>query len=182
MKSTLIIHPKDESTSFLKQIYTNKNVSVVTGEVTKTTLQNMILGYDRIIMMGHGSSDGLLAVDQFDTDSSHIIDDSFIDVLKRKENSIYIWCHADQFVRKFNLKGFYTGMFISEVSEANYLGLTGTKQVEVNESNFYFSNLVSQYMAYSLENMFVKVKEHYGMLSELNTVANYNFNRLYINS
>jgi hypothetical protein len=94
MKSTLIIHPKDESTSFLKQIYTNKNVSVVTGEVTKTTLQNMILGYDRIIMMGHGSSDGLLAVNQFDTDSSHIIDDSFIDVLKRKENSIYIWCHG----------------------------------------------------------------------------------------
>ena len=46
----------------------------------------MILGYDRIIMMGHGSSDGLLAVDQFDTDSSHIIDDSFIDVLKRKLN------------------------------------------------------------------------------------------------
>ena len=78
MKSTLIIHPKDESTSFLKQIYTNKNVSVVTGEVTKTTLQNMILGYDRIIMMGHGSSDGLLAVDQFDTDSSPQPSNAFI--------------------------------------------------------------------------------------------------------
>ena len=182
MKDTLIIHPEDESTSFLKQIYSNrKNVLVVSGNVTKLALLNMVLEHDRVIMMGHGSPDGLLAMNQFETDSPYIVDESFKEILSKK-NSIYIWCHADKFVNKYNLKGFYTGMFISEVSEANYLGLTGTKQVEVNESNFYFSNLVSQYMAYSLENMFVKVKEHYGMLSELNTVANYNFNRLYLNS
>ena len=181
MKSTLIIHPKDESTSFLKQIYTNKNVSVVTGEVTKTTLQNMILGYDRIIMMGHGSSDGLLAVNQFDTDSSHIIDDSFIDVLKRKENSIYIWCHADQFVRKFNLKGFYTGMFISEVGEAYYCGLPGTKQPEVDESNFKFVDLMGEHINNETIKIHEKVKEQYGLLVEHNPVANYNHQRLYLN-
>jgi len=116
MKNTLIIHPKDESTSFLKQIYnTKKNVSVVSGNITKKDLLNRILEHDNIIMMGHGSSEGLLAVNQFDTESPYIVDSSFTDVLTRKENAIYIWCNANEFVDKFSLKGFYTGMFISEV-------------------------------------------------------------------
>ena len=66
MKDTLIIHPEDESTSFLKQIYSNrKNVLVVSGNVTKLALLNMVLEHDRVIMMGHGSPDGLLAMNQF---------------------------------------------------------------------------------------------------------------------
>ena len=61
MKDTLIIHPEDESTSFLKQIYSNrKNVLVVSGNVTKLALLNMVLEHDRVIMMGYGSPDGLV--------------------------------------------------------------------------------------------------------------------------
>ena len=43
--------------------------------------------------------------------------------LKKKDNSVFIWCNADQFVNRYNLKGFYTGMFISEVMEAVFCGL-----------------------------------------------------------
>ena len=183
MKNTLIIHPKDESTSFLRQIYnTKKNVSVVSGNITKKDLLNRILEHDNIIMMGHGSSEGLLAVNQFDTESPYIVDSSFTDVLTRKENAIYIWCNANEFVDKFGLKGFYTGMFISEVGEAYFCGLPGTKQVEVDESNFCFSNLVSQHINCDLENMYVKVRERYGLVAEWNPIAKYNHNRIFFNS
>ena len=182
MKDTLIIHPEDESTSFLKQIYSNrKNVLVVSGNVTKLALLNMVLEHDSVIMMGHGSPDGLLALNQFETDSPFIVDESFIDVLSKK-NSIYIWCNADEFVNKYNLKGFYTGMFISEVGEAIYCGLTAVRELEVNESNYFFSNLVGQYINRKIEIIHKKVKEGYGKLAEFNTVANYNYNRLYLNS
>ena len=182
MKDTLIIHPEDESTSFLKHIYSNrKNVLVVSGKVTKLALLNMVLEHDRVIMMGHGSPDGLLAMNQFETDSPFIVDESFIDVLSKK-NSIYIWCNADEFVNKYNLKGFYTGMFISEVGEAIYCGLTAVRELEVDESNYFFSNLVGQYINRKIEIIHKKVKEGYGKLAEFNTVANYNYNRLYLNS
>ena len=91
MKDTLIIHPEDESTSFLKQIYSNrKNVLVVSGNVTKLALLNMVLEHDRVIMMGHGSPDGLLAMNQFETDSPYIVDESFKEILSKKKLNIHL--------------------------------------------------------------------------------------------
>ena len=85
MKNTLIIHPKDKSTSFLEQIYFNReNVLVVSGNVTKPALLKMVQQHDRIIMMGHGSPDGLSAMNQFKTDSPYIVDKSFSNVLSKK--------------------------------------------------------------------------------------------------
>ena len=73
-------------------------------------------------------------------------------------------------------------MFISEVGEAIYCGLTAVRELEVNESNYFFSNLVGQYINRKIEIIHKKVKEGYGKLAEFNTVANYNYNRLYLNS
>ena len=188
MKDTLIIHPKDKSTSFLEQIYGNReNVLVVSGNVTKPAILNMVQQYDRIIMMGHGSPDGLLAMNQFKTDSPYIVDKSFIDVLSKK-NAIYIWCYANEFVNKYNLKGFYTGMFISEAREAYYCGLFETMdsletiQTEVDESNYFFSNLLGKHINRELKIIHRKVKRGYGALSKVNSIADYNHNRLYLNS
>ena len=181
MKDTLIIHPKDKSTTFLEQIYFNReNVLVVSGNVTKPALLKMVQQHDRIIMMGHGSPDGLLAMNQFKTDSTYIVDKSFSNVLSKK-NAIYIWCHANEFVNKYHLKGFYTGMFISEVDEAYYCGLPGTKQPEVDESNYFFSNLVGKHINKELKIIHRRVKRRYGALSKVNSIAEYNYNRLYLN-
>ena len=182
MKNTLIIHPKDKSTSFLEQIYFNReNVLVVSGNVTKPALLKMVQQHDRIIMMGHGSPDGLLAMNQFKTDSPYIVDKSFSNILSKK-NAIYIWCHANEFVNKYHLKGFYTGMFISEVGEAYDCGLPGTRQPEVDESNYFFSNLVSKHINKELKIIHRRVKRKYGALSKVNPIAEYNYNRLYLNS
>ena len=92
-----------------------------------------------------------------------------------------IWCNADQFVDRFDLKGFYTGMFISEVGEAYYCGLPGTKQPEVDESNFKFVDLMGEHINNETIKIHEKVKEQYGLLVEHNPVANYNHQRLYLN-
>ena len=144
---TLVIHPEDSSTWFLKRVYENiEDVTVVTGNVSKNEVRSMVRDHDRIMMMGHGSPGGLFSVGNFPsvTGNGYIIDESFVELLSTKKDSVYIWCNADQFVDRFELKGFYTGMFISEVGEAYYCGLPGTKQPEVDESNFGFVDLMGE--------------------------------------
>ena len=64
--SKLVIHPKDRTTDFLKPIYHGRNdTTVITGDCTKTEVENAIDKHDHIIMLGHGTPQGLLAMNQF---------------------------------------------------------------------------------------------------------------------
>lgn len=122
MKKTLVIHPSDRSTDFLKIVYENhtNDWTILNDFVgTKKGLMKIISEHDRIIMMGHGTPYGLLNTGSFNGAFDwNIIDDSFADVLKRKE-TVSIWCHSDEFFAPLGIKGFHTGMIISEVSEAS---------------------------------------------------------------
>jgi hypothetical protein len=102
-----------------------------------------------------------------------------VDVLKHVE-CISIWCNADQFMNRHELYGFYSGMFISEVGEATYCGLPGTEQETVTSSNDYFAELLGEVINEPLSVIYEHVKENYGLLTEDNSVANYNHNRLYL--
>ena len=73
-------------------------------------------------------------------------------------------------------------MFISEVGEAYYCGLPGTRHPEVDESNYFFSNLLGKHINKELKIIHRKVKRGYGALSKVNPIAEYNYNRLYLNS
>lgn len=62
----MIIHPKDRSTDFLKVVYAGRDdFTVINGGVTKGTVEKAIDAHDHIIMMGHGTPQGLLSVGQF---------------------------------------------------------------------------------------------------------------------
>lgn len=178
---TLIIHPKDQSTTFLEIIYKNiEDKTLITGGVTKDEVIELIKTHDRVMMMGHGCPQGLFSIGQF---KSHpyglIIDHSMVEELKKKDNSVFIWCNADQFVNRYSLKGFYTGMFISEVGEAVYCGLPGTGQSDVDESNFKFCDIAAKYINEDIKTAYNGIREEYGVLAEENPVALYNYNRLY---
>jgi hypothetical protein len=178
---TLIIHPKDRSTQFLDIVYKNiPNKTIITGGVTKEELKKLIEEHDRVMMCGHGAPVGLFSVGQFPNSGGLIIDHTMIDILSKKDNSIFIWCNADQFVNRYQLKGFYSGMFISEVGEAYYCGLPGTKQGVVDESNFGFCELLSECINEPQEVMYDTIIEKYGKIAEENPVALYNHNRLYL--
>jgi hypothetical protein len=130
-------------------------------------------------MLGHGSPYGLFSIGQFAGENGYVIDSTMVPLLKDKE-CISIWCNADQFMNRHELYGFYSGMFISEVSEAMYCGLPGTEQETVTASNNYFAELLGEMINEPLNVIHEHVINNYGLLTEDNPVALYNHNRLYL--
>jgi len=185
MSKILIIHPEDRSTDFLKPIYANvENPTLVTGGVSKKELRELVDQHDQVMMMGHGSPGGLFSMGKFGDDDSfgrgYIVDFSFVPMLKKKTNNIFIWCNADMFVFYNDLKGFYSGMFVSEVGEAIYCKLPGTTQDIVDESNHTFSQIVGEVINEDVKTVYNHTKLNYYNIAETNPVAFYNHNRLYL--
>lgn len=137
---TLIIHPKDSSTDFLSEIYKDqdKDCLIVNQDIPKATLHSLVKYHDRVIMLGHGTPFGLLGYGR------HIIDASFVDVLKHQHNNVHVWCFANEFMEKHDLKGFGTGMIISEIGEAFANGIIKFKYEDVNTSNKLFALLLKE--------------------------------------
>jgi hypothetical protein len=175
---TLVIHPKDASTDFLKPIYENLDCTVITGNCTKAEVYQQVSLHDRIITLGHGSPSGLFAVGQFINEhrGSYIIDESFANLLQEKENNVYIWCHADQFVGKHSLSGFYTGMFISEDLEA-YMFDIKPKEGEIKKSNDLFSVVVGEMIENEAKNIHKYVKNKYMIPGS--RVRDFNYEKMY---
>jgi hypothetical protein len=176
---TLIIHPEDSSTTFLKPIYSGiKEKTVITGGITKDQLIIEIEAHDRIMMMGHGSPSGLLSIGRFKNHYDlYIIDEDTVPQLSAKKDSVFIWCYADLFVKRHQLNGFYSGMFISEVEEAKYLNLPADEEMIV-ESNNKFSNIVCENIHEKSDVLLNKVKKEYAKIIHYNPIAKYNHDRL----
>ena len=76
---TLIIHPKDKTTVFLEPIYEKiDNKTVIQKNSSFEEIINLIETHDRIMMMGHGSPDGLFSIGNFN--EGYVIDKN-IDVV-----------------------------------------------------------------------------------------------------
>lgn len=167
---TLVIHPNDITTGFLEVIYEGKGFTVLDNPVSTKVLKQAIKDHDRIIMMGHGDDSGL-----FEPSSERYIIDSDLVYLLRDKVCVYIWCFAAKFVNRYNLKGFHTGMFISEETEANFFGVYAT-QKEITESNNRFAELVSKHL--DDDDIVIKIDEGYDADNE---VVAYNRARLFFN-
>jgi len=134
---TLVIHPYDPTTEMLGDSYEGKGWTVIRDNSTpKRHLKEAIKEHDRIVMLGHGSPFGLFA-------KGRIIIDSTYAYLLREKKLIAVWCDADKFFEKYNLKGFYTGMIISETHEARFCKVEAT-QDDVDESNELFGNALTE--------------------------------------
>jgi hypothetical protein len=105
-----------------------------------------------------------------------IIDHSMVAALGSKKNNIYIWCNADRFVNMYYLKGFYTGMFISEYSEASYCEVP-TFIDEVEQSNALFASIVGYSVLMEAKNIQANTKLLYHIKNS--GVSKYNNDRLY---
>jgi len=177
--TTLVIHPSDRSTDFLKPIYESieGDINVINGGYHKDVVRELISKADRVIMLGHGSPAGLFSVGKFEgCNNSFIIDETMVASLGNKPNNIYVWCNADKFVDRFYLKGFYSGMFISEYSEADYCN-TIANPGDVEYSNDLFSAIVGRNITLEAKNLCDIAKVNYYLPN--NKVAEYNNQRLY---
>lgn len=166
---TLVVHPKDPTTEFLSKIYEGKNWTVFNGlreDISQKEFFELVKAHDRIIMMGHGAPSGLFY--------SHI--DYRITPILRKKQCVCIWCNADKFVYAYDLEGFYTGMFISEVEEARWFNID-TTQKEIDFSNHLFTDLVAENIDKDVTTLHQILKENY--YSAECPVINYNNERLY---
>jgi len=177
---TLIIHPQDSSTDFLRPIYTNiKGKTVVVKDTSHDKLLALIRSHDTIIMLGHGSPNGLFNVSGIGK-GVMVVGESLVEELRGKQ-LIAIWCNANKFIERHQLHALYSGMFISEVNEAFYCGVQ-SDQAMVNESNSTFAVLLGNMLSntsMNLEKTHGMVLESYEELGEVNAVAKYNSNRFY---
>lgn len=179
---TLVIHPKDPSTDFLKTIYKDiTNKTVVTQGMLPEEINILIKSHDRVIMLGHGTPRGLMSIGQFPQTTGFVINDTHAELLAEKEHNIYIWCYASDYVKAHNLKGFSSGMFISEAVEAYACGLSNYTHEEVDNQNNFFCEVVSKVVDRPTKDIYDFVTEEYGQLALRSEVANYNHKRLYYN-
>ena len=178
--TTLIIHPKDPSTVFLNDVYSDiPNKLVVQEGKTKKEVYELIDSHEQVLMMGHGSPSGLFAIGQFPETSLYIIDNEMISILEKKQDNVFIWCYASSFINKSNLPGFATGMFISEVGEAFSCGVKGVNQQMVDESNNTFVREIAKSIHLDSISMFKNIlQSDYKKLAAKNPVAKYNYDRI----
>lgn len=169
---TLCVHPIDPTTSFLSEIYQGKDWRVVREIQDAKQLLEEAKSYDRIIGLGHGFDEGLFAKSGMNFTKkafSHglAINSDWAPIMKTKQN-VCIWCFASTWAKSYDVPGFFSGMFVSEVGEALLLGLEATEQ-EITESNYMFSKILGKNIFQ--ENMYEKVLEEY---NGNNPVVKYN--------
>lgn len=173
----LVIHPQDPTTEVLSIIYRDINAFVVRQPISKKRLKELMKEADRIIMLGHGTEHGMGFVRYshgYAMDITPIIDSTLVYLLREKKDNVYIWCHADKFVKKYKLAGFSTGMFISEMDEADYYKVKATEK-EIKDSNERFAQVVRNYIHKDGKTLKNIVKEDYVLDSD---VARYNHERI----
>jgi len=137
---TLVIHPDDPSTAFLGAIYQGKNWRVVTDQwISRDEIEALIAAHRRVVLLGHGTELGLSG------GWGYLVDADLAPALKSVE-TVCIWCHADVFVRQHGLKGLFSGMFISEVIEAELYGITDTDEERIQWSNELFARALGRHI------------------------------------
>lgn len=175
----LIIHPQDPSTDFLKEIYQHlPDHRVIDKKISSKSLTAAINKAERIIFLGHGCSIGLL--DFYSSKKiQFMINHKQVPLIKDKNECLFIWCHADEFVWYHKLSGFCTGMFISELQEAVRYGFKDATQAEIDLSNKEFVKIVANHLHLPTKELLTAVKLNYAQLAAQNTIAQFNLDRLY---
>lgn len=185
--TNLVVHPDDRTTDFLDPSYADLNADVVTNQKEMFNLRENMRQHERIIMMGHGSPSGLMmpritlnGVDLVDGElkkySFHTLGSHFVDILKTKP-IVAVWCNADRFVVPHDLHGFYTGMVISEMCEANYCNVHKCNTKDLEESNRLFTEALREAIKIQSPQSVSVFKEIYN--NPKNEIMNYNRQRIY---
>lgn len=130
----LVIHPKDRTTDMLSELYRDMDIQLIDQGFSKADIDhalNHIPKQERIMLLGHGSDRGLFSRKD---DGQEMFDRLLVYhphayyLRKHGSNTIAVWCNADLFARKEGLHGLFSGMIISELSEASMYGVETTQE------------------------------------------------------
>ena len=144
----LVIHPNDPTTAFLSFIYEgNHNRNLYTEKESNTAiryaLKRKYISDKYIMMLGHGCEYGLFAPSSPDNPFGRlIINGSHVEFLRR-QTCVAIWCNANLYAARYGLHGLFSGMIISEMSEAAIFQIPTTPE-ELAVENSRLAGLVKQ--------------------------------------
>lgn len=138
----LVIHPQDRTTSFLSMLYNGMDdTTVVTDKISKSVLNHMLYHTpknERIMLLGHGCVKGLMwRIDDSKPEFDGIVvgHPHTYHLRNHGNNIVAIFCHADKFAKTERLHGLFSGMIISEISEANEYGIATTEEEIIRENH-----------------------------------------------
>lgn len=135
----LIIHPQDPSTAFLKVLYPSEENIILDERSSNSVIKKALQENDRIMILGHGCETGLFAPFGNQQFGRLILGPSHVQFLRNKQ-IIGIWCNANMFAMKYDLTGLFSGMVISEVSEAFDLGFYDVTEEQVKLARELWAN------------------------------------------
>lgn len=172
--NTLVIHPHDESTMFLRLLYEGRDDVDILCEnnVSDRVVRDALRSHERIMLLGHGTEYGLLGCHDLssDTFSRIVVGCEHVQFLRGKE-IIGIWCNANIFGEKYGLHGLFSGMVISELHEALSLGV-GTSADELSLENMRYASILRKCIdCHSLDavpSVFLSMDESHTPLTEFN--------------
>jgi hypothetical protein len=175
---TLVIHPRDSSTDFLKDVYRNlSSFTLIQGGVTRAEIVEALIDHERIILLGRGSEKGLYASGVFDTISPYIVDEEMFPWLFGKEN-IFIWRNSDLFAYFNQLQGLFTGKFACTLEKVYFYKIKKGSFEHVEESNNLFSTLLGDLLHLPASAIYPALRECYGRQGMNNPVIDFNCQRL----
>lgn len=128
-----------EDTNDLKLTYEGLDVTLLYNPTPQQVTKELrVTSADTVMILGHGSPNGLFTHDW----CGNSVDARHVQYLKNKK-CIGIWCYASEFAIKYDLKGFFTSMFISNKWEAACHGYQAENE-EIYEQTRKFIRTVNQ--------------------------------------
>ena len=142
----LVIHPRDKTTAMLSVLYEGQDAHRLDQDSSNKRIRealNRVPACERILLLGHGSDKGLLSREADGCDFDRlIVNHSHAFYLRSYPgNIVAIWCHADLFGRTEGLHGLFSGMIITELSEALLYEVPTTGEELVRENDRLFRRL-----------------------------------------
>ena len=171
----IVVHPYDPSTLMLKKVYEGlDNVTLFDSWKQRREILKAIAEAPReepILLLGHGCPYGL-----FDMRYGLVLNDGDAELLRDRPNLVGIWCYASSYAEAHGLKGFYSGMFISEGGEADCVGVNATEE-EANAHAWDFAERLGDMLRQGLPLADV-AKELMDPKYITNDLTRYNYTRL----
>lgn len=173
MYKWLIIHPQDETTDFLKKCYQNIQDKVVIQDVftPNNQVRRLLRDCENVMILGHGTRYGLIASYK-GVPQRLIINSNHVAELRKKNKVIGIWCYASTFFKKYEVSGFATSMYVSDIDEAadNMLPL---RYSLIEESNLKLTETICEHYDSTPIDLYANLKLNFLPIRE-NAIAMFN--------